>query len=94
VLPALNFDLYFCSVSLVGSKRSAHSNAYLYGMFNNKRIVLFDTLVKGYKRSDAPEDDPDNTKGCDIDEIEAVLGHELGHWKLNHTVKGILIAQV
>ena len=31
-----------------GSKRSAHSNAYLYGFFNNKRIVLFDTLIKGY----------------------------------------------
>lgn len=31
-----------------GSKRSAHSNAYLYGLFNNKRIVLYDTLIKGY----------------------------------------------
>lgn len=31
-----------------GSKRSAHSNAYLYGFFNNKRIVLYDTLIKGY----------------------------------------------
>jgi STE24 endopeptidase len=31
-----------------GSKRSAHSNAYLYGFFNNKRIVLYDTLLKGY----------------------------------------------
>lgn len=31
-----------------GSKRSAHSNAYLYGFFNNKRIVHYDTLIKGY----------------------------------------------
>jgi len=31
-----------------GSKRSAHSNAYMYGFFNNKRIVLYDTLLKGY----------------------------------------------
>jgi STE24 endopeptidase len=29
-----------------GSRRSAHSNAYFYGMFKNKRIVLFDTLIK------------------------------------------------
>lgn len=29
------------------SKRSAHSNAYLYGMFSSKKIVLFDTLLKG-----------------------------------------------
>jgi len=33
-----------------GSKRSAHSNAYLYGFFNNKRIVLYDTLLKGYTK--------------------------------------------
>ncbi|BFZ09759.1 hypothetical protein BsWGS_12798 [Bradybaena similaris] len=37
-----------------GSKRSSHSNAYFYGFFNNKRIVLFDTLLEDYT--------PDNSK--------------------------------
>ncbi len=45
-----------------GSKRSAHSNAYMYGFFNNKRIVLFDTLVEQ----------------CSIPQTIAVLAHELG----------------
>lgn len=36
-----------------GSKRSAHSNAYFYGFFNNKRIVIFDTLLKDYVSSDS-----------------------------------------
>lgn len=45
-----------------GSKRSAHSNAYMYGFFNNKRIVLFDTLVEQ----------------CSVKEVVAVLAHELG----------------
>lgn len=33
---------------LPGSKRSSHSNAYFYGFFKNKRIVLFDTLIEDY----------------------------------------------
>jgi STE24 endopeptidase len=33
---------------LSGSARSAHSNAYFYGFFKAKRIVLYDTLIKGY----------------------------------------------
>ena len=45
-----------------GSKRSAHSNAYMYGFFNNKRIVLFDTLVEQ----------------CNEPQVVAVLAHELG----------------
>jgi STE24 endopeptidase len=32
--------------------------------------------------------------GCNKEEILAVLGHELGHWKLNHVLKNIVIAQV
>ena len=32
----------------LGSKRSAHSNAYFYGFFKNKRIVLYDTLIEDY----------------------------------------------
>lgn len=56
------------------SRRTAHSNAYLYGFGNNKRIVLFDTLLKKLTH----------------EQIEAVLGHELGHWKMSHTVKNLL----
>jgi STE24 endopeptidase len=58
-----------------GSKRSGHSNAYFFGFCKNKRIVLFDTLVNQ----------------TDLKEVVAVLGHELGHWKLNHTVKMLAI---
>ncbi|CAH1764735.1 1230_t:CDS:2 [Entrophospora sp. SA101] len=54
-----------------GSKRSSHSNAYFYGFFKNKRIVLYDTLIEQ----------------ADTEEILAVVCHELGHWSLNHTVK-------
>jgi STE24 endopeptidase len=56
-----------------GSKRSAHGNAYFSGFGASKRIVFFDTLLARL----APE------------EIEAVLAHELGHFKLKHIVKRI-----
>ena len=39
-----DFNCLFVS----GSKRSSHSNAYFYGFFKNKRIVLFDTLLEDY----------------------------------------------
>ncbi len=54
-----------------GSKRSSHGNAYFTGFGRAKRIVFFDTLLS---RLDPPE-------------IEAVLAHELGHFKLRHVVK-------
>ena len=57
-----------------GSKRSAHSNAYFSGFGSKKRVVFFDTLLERL----APE------------EIEAVLAHELGHFKLKHVVKRVL----
>lgn len=66
-----------------GSKRSAHSNAYFYGLFNSKRIVLFDTLLAN------PE-----SGGCQDDEVLAVLSHELGHWQYNHVTKNLIIMQV
>ena len=77
-----------------GSKRSSHSNAYFYGFFKNKRIVLFDTLIEGYvKEEDSTKDSASTTKkGCNNPEILAVLGHELGHWKLNHVTKNIVIS--
>jgi STE24 endopeptidase len=59
-----------------GSKRSAHGNAYFSGFGANKRIVFFDTLLERL----APA------------EIEAVLAHELGHFKLKHIVKRIAVA--
>ncbi|WP_367027471.1 M48 family metallopeptidase [Methylococcus sp. ANG] len=54
-----------------GSKRSGHGNAYFTGLGNNKRIVFFDTLVDSLNH----------------DEIEAVLAHELGHFKRRHVLK-------
>lgn len=82
---SLQFPLY--KLYLVeGSKRSVHSNAYFYGFFKNKRIVLFDTLLKDESKGD--------DKGCDNDEILAVLSHEFGHWKYNHVLKNIIIMQV
>ncbi|KAI9320493.1 peptidase family M48-domain-containing protein [Dichotomocladium elegans] len=61
-----------------GSKRSSHSNAYFYGFGRNKHIVLFDTLI-------------DHST---IDEICAVLAHELGHWAMSHTLKILMVNQV
>jgi STE24 endopeptidase len=58
-----------------GSKRSAHGNAYFSGFGRAKRIVFFDTLLS---RLAPPE-------------IEAVLAHELGHFKLKHIVKRIAV---
>ena len=58
-----------------GSKRSAHGNAYFSGFGANKRIVFFDTLLARL----APQ------------EIEAVLAHELGHFKLKHIIKRIAV---
>lgn len=91
-----------------GSKRSAHSNAYFYGLWNSKRIVLFDTLLADYKPAggEKPTEETESNEplvakdakpaasGCQNDEVIAVLAHELGHWKLNHVTKNIVIGQV
>ncbi|DAZ97391.1 TPA: LOW QUALITY PROTEIN: hypothetical protein N0F65_011275 [Lagenidium giganteum] len=74
---SLNFPLTQLFV-VDGSTRSNHSNAYFYGTFTSKGIVLYDTLLE---------------QSTD-DEILAVLGHELGHWKLSHTAQDFLIEQV
>jgi STE24 endopeptidase len=58
-----------------GSKRSGHGNAYFTGMGNNKRIVFFDTLIKS----------------LDHNEVEAVLAHELGHFRYHHIKNGIAL---
>ena len=54
-----------------GSRRSSHGNAYFTGFGNSKRIVFFDTLLERLE----PQ------------EVEAVLAHELGHFRLKHVVK-------
>ena len=58
-----------------GSARSTHGNAYFTGLGTNKKIVFFDTLLNELSH----------------DEIEAVLAHELGHFKCNHIVKRMLV---
>ncbi|HXJ52122.1 MAG TPA: M48 family metallopeptidase [Burkholderiales bacterium] len=59
-----------------GSKRSSHGNAFFAGFGAGKRIVLFDTLIQRLS----------------ISEVEAVLAHELGHYKLHHIAKGIALS--
>ncbi len=61
-----------------GSKRSAHSNALFAGFGRFRRIVLFDTLISQL----AP------------DELEAVLAHEIGHYRRGHIWKSVLLSSV
>jgi STE24 endopeptidase len=61
-----------------GSRRSAHGNAYFTGLGNNKRIVFFDTLLKQLSPN----------------EIEAVLAHELGHFREKHIIKGMILSAI
>ncbi len=58
-----------------GSRRSTHGNAYFVGLGAAKRIVFFDTLLARLSN----------------DEIEAVLAHELGHYKRHHITKGLIV---
>ncbi|XP_022770489.1 CAAX prenyl protease 1 homolog isoform X5 [Durio zibethinus] len=74
---SLNFPLKKLFV-VDGSTRSSHSNAYMYGFYKNKRIVLYDTLIQQCKNDE---------------EIVAVIAHELGHWKLNHTMYSFIAVQ-
>ena len=61
-----------------GSKRSGKSNAFFTGFGKNKRIVLFDTLIEQHT----------------IEELLAVLAHEMGHYKKKHILQGMLLAVV
>lgn len=84
-----------------GSRRSAHSNAYFYGFGKNKRIVIFDTLIRGFKFPNKNEDlakqetkNDSDQRGCAVDEeILSVIAHELGHWKLGHTIYNLFIGK-
>jgi STE24 endopeptidase len=59
-----------------GSKRSKHSNAYFTGFYKSKRIVFFDTLLEILTPN----------------EVQAVLAHEIGHYKKNHITKSIILS--
>ncbi len=59
-----------------GSRRSTKANAYFSGLGPRKRIVLYDTLIAQMT----------------IDEIVAVLAHEIGHYKHRHVLKGLLLS--
>ncbi len=67
---SINFSLANIFV-MDGSKRSSKSNAFFAGFGKNKRIVLFDTLIKEQS----------------TDELVAVLAHEMGHFKKKHIIK-------
>ncbi|HEY9277389.1 MAG TPA: M48 family metallopeptidase [Methylotenera sp.] len=58
-----------------GSARSSHGNAYFTGFGSSKRVVFFDTLLEK----------------LNADEIEAVLAHELGHFRHHHVIKRIAL---
>ncbi|MES9906020.1 MAG: M48 family metallopeptidase [Sedimenticola sp.] len=58
-----------------GSKRSGHGNAYFTGFGRNKRVVFYDTLAES----------------LEVDEMEAVLAHELGHFKRRHIIKHLVL---
>ena len=60
-----------------GSKRSSHSNAYFTGIGKSKRIVLFDTLIEQMS----------------LDQALAVLAHEMGHYKMKH-IRRMLVVQM
>lgn len=57
-----------------GSRRSSHGNAYFTGLGNNKQIVFYDNLLES----------------LDEEEVEAVLAHELGHFKKKHILKRMI----
>jgi STE24 endopeptidase len=61
--------------SMDAGKRSRHTNAYFTGLGTTKRIVIFDTLVESHSHG----------------EILAILAHEIGHWKMRHVLKKILL---
>ena len=61
-----------------GSKRSTKANAYFSGLGHKKKIILYDTLIKDLS----------------VEEIVAVLAHEVGHYKNKHIVKGLIMSLI
>jgi STE24 endopeptidase len=58
-----------------GSRRSTKANAYFTGLGAKKRIVLYDTLIEGHS----------------VEELVAVLAHEIGHYKKKHTLQSLIL---
>ncbi len=72
---AARADFNLKDISIMdGSKRSTRGNAYFSGFGSKKSIVLFDTLVNEHR----------------VDELAAVLAHEIGHYKKKHVLKGLV----
>ena len=71
----VNFNLKNIFV-IDGSKRSSKSNAYFTGLGKQKRIVLYDTLIKDFSN----------------EEIIAILAHEIGHFKKKHIYKSLFLS--
>lgn len=61
-----------------GSKRSTRANAYFSGFGKKKKVVLYDTLISQHS----------------VEELTAVLAHEIGHYKLKHLIKGIIVSVI
>ena len=61
-----------------GSRRSSKANAYFSGLGKNKRIALFDTLIKKHS----------------VDELVSIIAHEVGHYKKKHNIKGIVLGVI
>ncbi len=61
-----------------GSKRSTKANAYFSGLGKSKKIILYDTLINDLS----------------VEEIVAVLAHEIGHYKHKHIVSGMILSMV
>ena len=61
-----------------GSRRSSHGNAYFTGLGRSKRVVFFDTLIECLEPA----------------EVEAVLAHELGHFRRRHVLKRMLFSSL
>ena len=71
----LNFPLGHI-YKIDGKTRSDHSQAYFFGFFGKKQIVIYDTLIEKVS----------------VDEIVAVVGHELGHWYHSHNIMTICVS--
>lgn len=57
------------------SRTGKHSNAYFAGFGSTRRIVFYDNLLRNHS----------------LEEVESILAHEIGHWKYDHIVRGILL---
>ena len=59
-----------------------------------KFIILRSAFLSQNENEESSESKEESKKGCADIEILAILGHELGHWKLNHVLKNLIIGQV